>query len=259
MPFVFAVGGSNITIKGGGTIDAAGRYWWDSHRNHSDGRIGRPHLLELQSIDGVELTGVTLLNSGFWTFHPVYCKDVHIHDMTILNPDYKPDDYVQLQDPRLDQGEGAPNGDGIDVDSCQNVLIENNYISCGDDHVTILSGTNGKGPPCKNVTVRHNKLGTGMGLSVGSSVAGGVEDVLYQHNWMNQSAGGEPPHPLPCDPPSLIQPSSTTPNSTAPRCCPLFQCRCLDAPLFQATWPASRGGGVGLDRSVLRAVSHAPL
>jgi polygalacturonase len=28
-----------------------------------------------------------------------------------------------------------------------------------------------------------------MGLSVGSSVAGGVEDVLYQHNWMNQSVG----------------------------------------------------------------------
>jgi polygalacturonase len=68
-------------------------------------------------------------------------------------------------------------------------MIEHNYISCGDDHVTILSGTNGKGPPSKNVTVRHNKLGTGMGISVGSSVAGGVEDVLYQNNWMNQSVG----------------------------------------------------------------------
>ena len=186
MPFVFAVGGSNITITGSGTIDAAGRYWWDSHKNHSDGRIGRPHLMELQSVDGVEITGVTLLNSGFWTLHPVYCKNVHIHHMKILNPDYKVDDYVQRQDPRIDQGEGAPNGDGIDVDSCQNVLIEHNYISCGDDHVTILSGTNGKGPPCKNITVRHNELGTGMGLSVGSSVAGGVEDVTYQHNWMNQ-------------------------------------------------------------------------
>jgi polygalacturonase len=58
-----------------------------------------------------------------------------------------------------------------------------------DDHVTILSGTNGQGPPAKNITVRHNRLGTGMGLSVGSSVAGGVEDVLYAHNWMNESAG----------------------------------------------------------------------
>ena len=97
--------------------------------------------------------------------------------MEISAPDYKA------------IGGGAPNGDGMDIDSCQNVLIEHNVINAGDDHVTILSGTNGKGAPSKNITVRHNILGTGMGLSVGSSVAGGIEDVLYQHNWMNQSAG----------------------------------------------------------------------
>ncbi len=178
MPFVFAVGGSNITITGSGVIDAAGRYWWQNYHNHSiDPRVGRPHLMEIQSVTGLEITGVTLLDSGFWTLHPYNCKDVWIHDMTIQAPDYKA------------VGGGAPNGDGIDVDSCQNVLIEHNHINCGDDHVTILSGTNGKGAPSKNITVRHNRLGTGMGISVGSSVAGGVEDVVYQYNWMNQSVG----------------------------------------------------------------------
>jgi hypothetical protein len=48
----------------------------------------------------------TLLNSGFWTLHPVYCQNVHIHDMNILAPDYKA------------PGGGAPNGDGIDVRVC---------------------------------------------------------------------------------------------------------------------------------------------
>ena len=173
MPFVFAVGGSNITITGSGVIDAAGRYWWQNYHNHSiDPRVGRPHLMEIQSVTGLEITGVTLLNSGFWTLHPWNCTDVWIHDMKIRAPDYKA------------PGGGAPNGDGMDIDSCQNVLVEHNDISCGDDHVTILSGTNGKGRPSKNITVRHNTLGTGMGLSVGSSVAGGVEDVLYQYNWM---------------------------------------------------------------------------
>ena len=37
------------------------------------------------------------------------------------------------------------NGDGIDVDSCQNVLIEHNFINCGDDHVTLLSGVGAAG------------------------------------------------------------------------------------------------------------------
>jgi polygalacturonase len=71
--------------------------------------------------DGLEITGVTLLNSGFWTLHPTYCKNVHIHHMKIQAPDY------------LDPGGGAPNGDGMDIDSCQNVLIEHNVINAGDD------------------------------------------------------------------------------------------------------------------------------
>ena len=42
--------------------------------------------------------------------------------------------------------------------------------------------------PSRNVTIRDNVLGTGMGMSVGSSVSGGVEDVLYEHNVMTEDA-----------------------------------------------------------------------
>ena len=71
-----AEGGHNITITGKGVIDGAGAYWWP--RGGS-----RPHLLELYNISGAEVTGVTLLNSAFWTFHPVYCSNLHIHHMEI--------------------------------------------------------------------------------------------------------------------------------------------------------------------------------
>lgn len=82
------------------------------------------------------------------------------------------------------------NTDGIDIDSCENVLVEYNYIDVGDDHVTILAGKlrpNQQGvrsPPTRNVTVQHNDLKSGMGLSIGSSTAGGIEDVLYYNNVM---------------------------------------------------------------------------
>jgi polygalacturonase len=137
--------------------------------------------MELQNITGVEVTGVTLLNSAFWTFHPTYCKDVHIHHMKIQVP---------WQSECCGSGF---NGDGIDVDSCQNVLIEHNYINCGDDHVTILAGV-GKagqdfGMPSKNITVADNRLGSGMGISIGSSVSGGVEDVVYTRNVMTEVTG----------------------------------------------------------------------
>ena len=125
--------------------------------------------------------GVTLLDSAFWTFHLVYCKEAHIHHM-------------EIQVPWMSECCGSGfNGDGIDVDSSQNVLIEHNYINCGDDHVTILSGVGQAGKdfamPSKNITVVDNILGSGMGLSVGSSVSGGVEDVVYARNTMNETAG----------------------------------------------------------------------
>lgn len=79
------------------------------------------------------------------------------------------------------------------MDSCSNVLIEHNYINCGDDHVTILAGAGQAGRdfgmPSRNITVVDNKLGTGMGLSIGSSVSGGVEDVIFARSYMDEIAG----------------------------------------------------------------------
>ena len=164
-----------------------GAYWWTRASRALNQGAGRPHLMELQNITGVEVTGVTLLNSAFWTFHPTYCKDVHVHHMTIQVP------WLALVD---GQNISGFNGDGIDVDSCQNVLIEHNYINCGDDHVTILAGVGENGKnwsakhwPTKNISVVDNRLGSGMGISIGSSVSGGVEDVLYARNVMDETVG----------------------------------------------------------------------
>lgn len=173
-PLVWAVNATNVTIAGTGEINGAGPYWWycGNPPVHCYS-ITRPHILELHNITGAEVTGVTLRNSGFWTFRPVYSTNVHVHDMRIEAPWCN---------------DGGMNTDGIDVDSSQNVLIERNYISCGDDHVTVISGAGEAGRafgmPSRNVTVRNNTLGTGMGLSVGSSVSGGVEGVLFTQNVM---------------------------------------------------------------------------
>jgi polygalacturonase len=57
----------------------------------------------------------------------VYSKDLYIHEIIIRAPMY------------------APNVDGIDPDSCQNVRIIANDISCGDDHIAIKAGVCGDG------------------------------------------------------------------------------------------------------------------
>ena len=80
---------------------------------------------------------VLLTNPPFWTLHPTFCNHVHIHDVRIET-----------------QG---PNTDGIDPDSCQNVLIERCHISTGDDCIAIKSGKDADGRavgiPTANVLV----------------------------------------------------------------------------------------------------------
>lgn len=188
-PFIFAPGPdrtTNISIAGSGEINGAGPFWWCK----PDGQGGcpnyderRPHLASFHNVSRLEISGVTFRNSAFWTLRPVFCEDVYIHDATITTP------WCGGDSPG---GPGGPNTDGIDVDSSVNVLIERCDISVGDDHVTVLAGAGASGLlwalPSRNVTVRDNVLGTGMGLSVGSSVSGGVSDVLYTRNVMRERA-----------------------------------------------------------------------
>ncbi|KAJ9468202.1 putative polygalacturonase [Diplonema papillatum] len=157
----------NITIRGPGSIDGGGEFWWPQHKNNSLVN-GRPKLIELINTTDIEITGVTLQNPAFWTLHPVYCKNVWIHHIRINNP--------------ADIG----NTDGIDPDSSANVLIEHNSINCGDDFIAMKSGMDQYGRdvgiPLTNVTIRHNMFYAGVSVSIGSEVSGGVSDIFIYNN-----------------------------------------------------------------------------
>ena len=164
---VLAANVNGLRIRGSGTIDGSGPWWWERRRSL---RSGRPHLLELYNCSHVEVSGVTLRDSAFWTLHPVYSSHVWIHHVTIRAPHH------------------SPNTDGVDPDSCRHVLIEHNNIAVGDDHVAIKSGLS---PLARaafprfatiNVTVRRNTFRTGFGVCVGSETAGGIRDVTVSDN-----------------------------------------------------------------------------
>jgi polygalacturonase len=149
-------------IIGGGTLDGGGEFFWT---NRDKQKNGRPHLVEIYNSTNTEIGGITLKDSPFWTLHPVYSKGVWIHGVNITAP---PD---------------SPNTDGIDPDSCEDVLIEGCRISCGDDHIAIKSGIDAAGRkvgmPSRNITVRGNVHLAGRGISIGSEVSGGVEGIVF--------------------------------------------------------------------------------
>jgi polygalacturonase len=162
-PLLGGIGLANVRIVGGGAIDAQGMAWYAAGKAL---RGQRPHALEMNNVTGFELGGVSVLNSAFWSVHPVFCIGVHIHDVTIVNP--------------------VGNGDGIDPDGSANVLIERVAIDTADDAIAIKSGTappGGTFPPSRNITIRDSVLASGEAcVAIGSEMTAGVEDVVVGPN-----------------------------------------------------------------------------
>ena len=69
--FLYARDAARVTIAGGGTIDGQGDWWWANRANRSLVVAGRPNLVQLVNVTGVEVANVTLRDSPFWCLHPV--------------------------------------------------------------------------------------------------------------------------------------------------------------------------------------------
>ena len=87
-----------------------------------------PRLVHISHSNNVQLSGVRLINSPFWTTHLYKCNHIKLLNLYIFSPE-KP---VK-----------APSTDAIDIDVCSNVLVKNCYMSVNDDAIALKGG---KGP-----------------------------------------------------------------------------------------------------------------
>ena len=125
----------------------------------------RPNLLVLTSCKKVLVEGVTFQNSPAWCIHPLMCQDLTLRKVAIRNPEY------------------AQNGDGMDIESCKNFLIEGCTLDVGDDAICIKSGKDEegrkRGMPTENGIVRNNTVYNGHGgFVVGSEMSGGARNIF---------------------------------------------------------------------------------
>jgi polygalacturonase len=165
-PLISSLNAENIAIVGEGTIDGNGKIWWDYVQGVKDaGVLGtdhpRPMGVVFDHSKHIKMDGVTVQNSGFWQIVPYYSDDLVFHNLRILAPK-------------------SPNTDAIDPFSSSNVIIDHVFSSTGDDNIAIKSGEiNSPGPdaPSKNITIVDCTFENGHGLSIGSEVAGGVQNV----------------------------------------------------------------------------------
>ena len=124
----------------------------------------RPVLLSLRECERVLLEGVTFQNSPCWNLHPLWCKDLIVKDVTVRNPHY------------------STNGDGIDIDGCEGVIVVGSSFDVGDDAICIKSGKDADGRrharTCRNLIISDCTVYHGHGgFVVGSEMSGGVENI----------------------------------------------------------------------------------
>lgn len=132
-----ADGLDGFTITGEGTIDGNGlhyhqAFWlrrrWNPACTNKDEQ--RPRLIYVSNCKNVQIEGVNLQNSPFWTTHVYNSENVKLLNLHV-NSFGKPAEAA------------GPSTDAIDLDVVKNVLVKGCYMSVNDDAIAMKGG---KGP-----------------------------------------------------------------------------------------------------------------
>jgi len=127
----------------------------------------RPVIIEPINCTDVRLEGFSTEHRSMWSIHPTYCENVVAKDLTIRST--------------------GGNGDGIDVDSCQHVRIENCDIATGDDCIALKSGRGMEGyriaRPTEDILISNCTLADSIFacIGIGSETSGGIRDVRIEN------------------------------------------------------------------------------
>eukprot|EP01043_Picozoa_sp_COSAG02_P066644 COSAG02_NODE_10440_length_1940_cov_2.735470_1_plen_324_part_10 len=184
-PIIFAWRETNISIVAGrgGTLDGQGAAWWGcaalkpgpaNLTNPPCSGHSRPQNLFFSNVSHVHIVNLTTWNPPDWNVHLGWCSDVHISGLSAHSL------ASTAQHPDGDE----PNADGIDIDACERVVVENSYFSVTDDAICVKSGLDwfGRtyGRPTRDVMVRNCEIAAGAGPTIGSEMSGGVHNVTFE-------------------------------------------------------------------------------
>ena len=188
-PLIYAYNVKNIAITGKGIINGQGSKniakWKPNQKNDQtllrkmgtevrpvyervfgEGHFLRPALIELVACSNLLIEDIKIVDVTFWTIHPLCCTNVTVRGVEV--------------DSHND------NSDGVDPESCFNVLIENCVFQTADDGIAIKSGRDNDawrvGQPSENIIIRNCVFDSEVnGVCIGSEISGGVRNVFIEN------------------------------------------------------------------------------
>jgi polygalacturonase len=161
---IYAVGANNIGVVGPGRIVG---YPELGGRPSAQNPLRHPALIETIGCRDIRLEDFSTSYRLMWSIHPTNCEDVLIRGLNIRST--------------------GGNGDGIDVDSCRRVRIENCDIASGDDCIAIKSGRGSEAyqllQTCEDIAISNCTLADSIFacIGIGSETSGGIRNVRVEH------------------------------------------------------------------------------
>jgi polygalacturonase len=152
--FISAVDANNVAVEGGGVIDGQGREVLAALKSGERNR--RPFLMRFVRCVNVTLKDVHLRESAVWTVHFSQCHNVAADRLNI-------------------NSHAGSNNDGIDIDSCELVRVNECDIDTGDDSICLKTTSR---LPCRDVRVTNCRLRSNCAtIKIGTESAGDFDNV----------------------------------------------------------------------------------
>ena len=177
-------------LASGGAVTPDGKMWWPSKEamngqeylknlkkvnkklspeDYAAAReFLRPVMVAFDNCKRVLFDGPTFANSPAWALVPTSCEDVVIRNITVNNPWW------------------GQNTDGLDINSCRNVLLYSSVVTAGDDGICLkparLSEMHPGEPACENIVVADCIVYHGHGgFVIGSESYGGARNISVKN------------------------------------------------------------------------------
>jgi polygalacturonase len=152
--FLSAVDATDIGVEGHGVIDGQGKEALAALKPGDRNR--RPFLMRFVRCVNVTLRDVHLRQSAVWTVHLSQCHNVTVEHLNI-------------------NSHAGSNNDGIDIDSCELVRVNECDIDTGDDAICLKTTSR---LPCRDVRITNCRLRSNCAtIKIGTESEGDFDNV----------------------------------------------------------------------------------
>jgi len=141
----------DAALRGRGVLDGQGSLRRDAYRGKISASDPRTHNIRVVDCERIRLEDVVVRDSEFWGIHLLRSRDIGIQNIKIVNEMIYPGWDIKNPKSRWN------NTDGLDVDACARVTIEDSFAYTGDDAFVIKTTNTGptQPPPCEDILFRR--------------------------------------------------------------------------------------------------------